>query len=625
MGKRNRADSTEALLDVIRDDGEQRLNFPQSASKAPRSSRRQKKKNKPSKTSSTSLRTARPSLFSRSRSAVLGVDIAQDTITVVKMTRGDSPKLLDIQSVALESGLGVEEPGLSEKLQSVLGRVGSRGCDIWVLHRAPDVEIGVSRIPRVKRGELANTVYWQLQKERRFNSAEFVLDFRVQDAAVKEGEVPKIEVLTSLAGRADVERLRHRFRDAGYSIAGVTAIPAAFQNIYRTGWAASRSGLTANLHVGATFSSITIYEGAGIRFSRSIKFGLDSMAEELLDSYNRGELTKGMPGHELDQHGARLLILEKLLDGPRAKGGPGGELNKAQVLESVRDSLERVARQAERTLDYYAQNFHQRCETLHLSGRIFGSPEVAEYVSGQLALDMEIFDPLGDLDLSRLSGRTSLSGRMAMNEAVAVALSDQGKTLNFSHNYQARRRDRTRAMVGNAVSVFVMVMALLLGGLYVWSGETIADLTQKAREMEERIMPEMALDEASLARLSAEVGAYRARMRNVAERYEALAVLTELQRITPERVRLLNMNMELRVAPGKGTAQPAAGESPVRLLVLDMVILGGEENFETDLTRYLIALKASPLFGDVVVQQGEVRDFIPEGDVFHVVLHVQMA
>lgn len=622
MGKRNRADSTEALLDVIRDDGERQLNFGGVLSR-PVSKRRGKKAKSSKRPPPGACSAPKSRSFYRfSRRSVLGVDIALDGITAVKVSGDDSRRLLDIQSVPLESGRGADDPDIVAKLRAVLGRIYSSGCDVWVLHRAPDVDICTVRVPRSSGRDLENAVYWQLQKDRRFSDREFVLDMRAQEA-VSEGAVPKVEVLTALANRQDVERLQRRIREAGYRATGITAIPAAFQNIYRTGWTPCQGGLTASLHVGATFSCITIYEGAFIRFSRTIKFGLDSMAEELAESLLLGRLPGVEPGQEMDLKTARQLLVGKLLGMPLDRSLPGREASVDAVFATIQDSLERVARQAERTLDYYSQHFHERCERLHLSGRIFGSEKVAEYISGQLALEMEVFDPLGAIDLSHVQGARTLGERMAMNEAVAVALSDQGRTLNLAHTYVARRRDRIKRYAANAVSAAAMLLALTLGGVFVWSGEAAEDLRHQAEALEERLVEGVPLDQDDLTRLAARVNAHRSVLRSAAQRYEALAVLTELQRLTPDRVRLLNLNMEL-IPPVAGAGAPSQG-APVRLLVLDAVVLGGERNFETDLTRYLIGLKASPLFGDVMVQKSEVRDFVPEGEVLHVILHLQLA
>ncbi|WP_022661374.1 type IV pilus biogenesis protein PilM [Paucidesulfovibrio longus] len=630
MARKSRADSTEALLDVIREDGEQQLNFRDS--RAPAStgaalrSRPRKSKSKPRSTG----RRAR--LFNVARSAVVGVDIGLERVTVVKMTESQPRRLLDIQTANLDSGTGIDAPELPEVLRQLMRRVSGSSALIWVLYRAADVDIGTVQVPRLTGGKLSNAVYWQLQKERKFSDEEFILDYRVQ-RQFKDGEIPKTEVLTCLARRKDVERLKSILGSAGFRPAGATVIPAAFQNIYRTGWAPSGDGLTASLHVGATFSCITIYDGPDIRFSRSIKFGLDSMAEELAESYNQVHIPGASEidsGH-MDVATGRHVILGKLLDQPLDRASPGAELSAAQVFEAVSDSLERVARQAERTLGYYAQNYQQRCERLHLSGRIFGSKLVADYISGELSLEMSIFDPLGQLELPGSAAFSSLSERMGMNEAVATALSDPEQSINLIHNYLARQRDVIKTRVSNVASLLVIFLAMGMAGLFIWGKERVKDLQSEATSLQSRLVQEQVVDETTLARSVAEVQARQSRLRAISQRYEGLAVLAELERLTPEKVRLLKLSMELaRTEPAEaGGAKPAnaarPAESQVRLVVVEAIILGDKANFETDLTRYLIGLKSSQLFGDVVVQESTVQDFTPEGEVFHVILHLQLA
>ena len=124
-----------------------------------------------------------------------------------------------------------------------------------------------------------------------------------------------------------------------------------------------------------SFSCITIYEGSNIHFSRTIKFGMDSLASELADAYNEGLVDKGRKsGRNMDLETARLLLNAKLFQGEAPHGVPGENMTEQGVFDAVRVSLERVARQAERTLEFYAQNHHQRCGHLHLSGADFRQP-----------------------------------------------------------------------------------------------------------------------------------------------------------------------------------------------------------------------------------------------------------
>lgn len=634
MARKSRANSTEALLDVIREDGERQLNFRDGQSPSPPDKPEKKKPARKRKERRERAVGRGGAFFGMARGAVVGVDVGLEHITVVKMALGSPPRLLDIRTVVLESGKGVDDPSFPAKLRQAVGRPRRGSCSIWALYRAADVDIGTIQVPRANGGKLSNLVYWQLQKERKFSDEEFVLDYRVQ-REVKDGEVPKTEALTCLARRKDVEHLEKSLSAVGYRPTGVTVIPAAFQNIYRTGWAASGDGLTASLHVGATFSCITVYDGADIRFSRTIKFGLDSMAAELAESYNQGQVEGALSRFEtgeMDVFAARHALQAKLLDRPLENSAPGAELTAEAVFEAVQDSLERVARQAERTLDYYAQNYHQRCERLHLSGRIFGSRLVADYVSAQLSLEMSVFDPLGGVDLAGLPAFSSLGERMAMTEAVAVALSDSERTLNLAHNYQARQRDVTKTRINNVACVVVMILGFALAGLFIWGKETAKDLRREATSLEARTAQGERLDEAALQRLATEVARHQRMLRAVSERYEGLAVLRELERLTPDKVRLLNLSMELARAEApeadkaaKGKAAVPAAPPLVRLVVVDAIILGDKNNFETDLTRYLIALKSSELFGDVVVQESGVKDFEPDGEVYHVVLHLQLA
>jgi hypothetical protein len=59
-------------------------------------------------------------------------------------------------------------------------------------------------------------------------------------------------------------------------------------------------------------------------------------------------------------------------------------------------------------------------------------------------------------------------------------------------------------------------------------------------------------------------------------------------------------------------------------MVVDAMILGDPGEFDTTLSRFLIDLDASPLFGTPVIHSNAVQDFVPAGKVMHVVLHISL-
>lgn len=628
MNQRDKIDSTEALLQVIRA-GERPAGAPLSLTDPAEPARKPRKVRRPRRTLAERLGLAR-----LGKGSVLGVDIREDCLAVVKMGRSEAGRVQDAVRFPYAPGAGPGTPAFPAFLGACLRRFNGAlsSCELWTVLRSGDFDLMPVLIPRVPARKIEETAYWKLQKERKFSDAEHVLDLRVQGQVSDKG-LDKIEVLTCLARAEEVQALARVFAEAGLTLAGITAIPGALQNVLRASSAYLTEDLTATIHVDASFSCITITAGRRILFSRTIKSGANSMAEALMEHW------AGRPGSgPMDLQAARCLMSSRLLDLPLADGVADLPVSADQVFEIVSPALERLARQAERTLDYFLANQGTRVERLVLAGPLFASPRVRGFVAGQLGLAEEIFDPLasrGDLTRFGLEGEQD---RMDQALAASLGLSDSGSTLNLLVNYRRRAENRRRARLNDAVVAAAAVLVAAAAGFYLWTESQAASGRQEYQHLEAQAAAfNPRLDQARLLALAGEVGRQRADIRESGERLEALAILSELAGLMPGNVRVLNLTLDLgRMADAKAPAgAPAAAAAPApvkagagnpaRLLVLDAVILGDPGEFDRTLSRFLISLDASPLFGTPVIHSSGVQDFVPEGKVLHVVLHIALA
>jgi len=615
--KRDRLDSTEALLQVIRE-GASPQGAPGPVSSAAESAAPLRK-----------VRFRRPR-FSLGfgglrRGAALGVDLREDSLCMVKMSRGDSPRVLDAARMPYPDGLTPDSPDFSAFLGDCLRRMngGLGQAEIWTLIRSSDFDLVPVLIPKVSPRRVEESAYWKLQKERKFSDEESMLDLRSQGPVSDKG-VDKIEVLACLARREDVEAVARLFSRAGVQLAGVTTIPGVQLNALRRA-GTDPGGIAAILHMDAGFSCITICEGRKVLFCRTIKSGANSMAEALLES-----MPDALRVQSLDLAASRRLLSAKLLCQESAAGGEC--LDPEAVFQIVEPAMGRLARQVERTLDYFFANFGQRVERIVFSGELFACAQVRNFMAGQLGLREETFDPLlhrGDLARWALAEE---SDRLDMALAGALAFSDGAFTLNLHENYRRRAEARRRARLNDLVAAAAALLIVVAGGLYFLGQAQVRGREAELRRMEQtlaRFQPP--LEAPALLKLAADVGVLRRDLKDAGERLETLAVLAELSNILPPNVKVLNLTLDFGKASapqpqGRQTAQGAAVKNgPTRLMVVDAMILGDPGEFDTTLSRFLIELDASPLFGAPVIHSNAVQDFVPEGKVMHVVLHIGLA
>ncbi len=606
MSSEKKANSTEELLQIIRGNEE----VSPVADSAP-----QKKKSKTGKRKSSS------GLFSFNRRVMLGVEVGNDCIDFVRVSSTD----FDFRgAVAERVYIPSDMQQGSDEFVELLGDSIARLCgqsgvpEIWTTIRTPDVDLGPVLIPKVSSSKIADTVYWTIKKEKKFDERDYVFDI-IPCGVVKDEGVNKLEVLTGMGRRNRVVELRNWFERAGFRLDGVTTISAAMQGYYARGFAPAEDGLVGLIHVSNDFSAISIFEGDRLLFSRTIKSGVDSMADALQFQLGSNGYSSSVSLEE-----ARSVLLNRFQGTASEEEVFGSGLPDEELFDIVSPALLRLARQADRTLEYYYNNFKQRCSVLHVSGALFASQRVCDYISAQLGLPVI---PVRVLPESARLGDGSREDRLAFNSAAALAMSESGKTINLLVNHEQRAQNRFWQRLHDGVVVAGVILALVVAGLFGW--QKYVEISKKA-ELDRlngkyaRIEPKVTYEQ--LVSLTATIEKEHGDLRRMGQRYEPFSVLAELTRFTPSSIRFLNISIDHEVLPEANAEGKVvkSKEQPRGLAVLDGVVLPSGEDYNTTLSRFLIKLQSSPLFSQYQILSSEVTQLSTEGEVLHFVLHVSL-
>lgn len=590
----------------------------------------------------------------------IGVSVSGPSLCIA-VIRQSSKSVELARRFAMEPDQAPGEKGFAALLQACLEAMGvaSASADIWAILRSSDLDLNVLAVPKLSGAKLDAAVYWTLQKDKKFAEAEYALDYLVlgPTAEVKEH---RLDVLTCLARRADVERLRDAFQEAGRPLAGVTAIPNAFLALYRRPGAPAGYAMAANIHVEPDFSAIGLYARDRLLFSRFIRSGAGSMAETLVEHFQTLARPKAPglddlelplpdapvsgvepPPQPLDPAQALELLRHVLLGAPRpAFATQEHLLPPEQMIEVVAPAIERLARQVERTLEYYASSQQARCDALHLSGEIFGCPAIAQALAGQLGFAPVVFDPAAILQAE--PPRTPVQDRMILAPAFAAALALPDKGVNLIANYKVRTVQEAKRLVTRSIIIGLAGVMLLIGaaGLVLERGN--AEKKQQLSVLKAQVAALGPMADESALMLSVEQYTQRqASLRKGAGRLLAMASLADIARRAPDSIRILSLNVDYpppeEAKPGspplpgqppaqpKGQPQAKAGQAaPVSQgsLVIEGVVLGERSGFDAALSRFVINLQSSPMFQMPVVNESGLKELGTGEQVLHFVMHV---
>ena len=170
-----------------------------------------------------------------------------------------------------------------------------------------------------------------------------------------------------------------------------------------------------------------------------------------------------------------------------------------------------------------------------------------------------------------------------------------------------------------------VVLAMLLGGFWLLGQQSLKARNLALQNLMTQLGSGPVVDEAALASMAAQVAQHQDKCAGSLRAMRPWPCSTSFRGLR-RGARLTSVSMDLFGADATPVKAAAAGGevAPVRLLIIEGLVVGGERDYEAGLTRLLMGLKSSPLFGEAVVSEKTTQQFVPEGEVLRFVLHVQL-
>ncbi len=618
MTNEKEVSSTEKLLQVIRQGGDKGGGSGQE-NLTPAGFRRQVKR----------------TLLSAGSRDFLGIEIFRDRVNLVCTNNAKNTwQIVDAASVPLPEGISPEHPDfplfLKARLQNMIR---ARKTDIWICLPPSKGEIWTVHVPKVTKG-LTNAVYWSARKERAFDENEYFFDFRIKDEIADQG-VQKIVAEVCIASAREIRLYQRIFAEIGYRIAGITLPGFSLENLFIHNWIDPGDDPYAVLYIGEDASYIDIHGRHTTLFNRVIKTGRDSILDSLIMGYESGEPGPEeleMPGQEPEGAPETRVIMDRQQAAQRLKqqaapgikdSAPNGQAESPEdIFDMVRPALERLARQLERTIDHSVNVLsHPAPERIYICGGISFLPGLAEFFSEQLGIPAVIMD-IPAPETEGAAGRSSLQDsdeRLSLVSTTALAMPSD-KMINFLRTAGDRDKEREALRNTNAVAAACALLFVLTAGWW-WTARHDLEQTRKHTAQVQQQLEQYSpvIQSEDLARMAAELEEKKDELRTYSRKLRPVAVLKELNQLTPQHIELLNIRMD------PATGGNTNGKDKAGTLMVEGFIRSDPSLFETHLTGYLLRLRRSPLFRDSSIRKSS-RDTLNTGDnVFRFTLNLDLA
>ena len=612
MATRNDIDSTEKLLTLLR------KGAPQSV------------------TAGQASRHAAPAFWTKLRDRLLpfrsrriiGLEIFRDSLHLVlsEQTRAGW-RLLHASSVALPAGMSIETPEFHSFLLNQLQDIDPRKtAEIWFALPPSRGEIWSIRVPRVKK-DLGSVVYWSARKEKNFDPQQYIFNFR-PGREVDEGGVRKLQAEICLASAEDIRKYQQLITGTGYRLRGITLPAFSLDNLFQHSRDAYLDKSYAILNIGEDSSSIKFYSGGTVLFSRVIRIGQDSFLDSVSLEHSRQDQEgpdisqlqdSSWEAHPEENRGNRekaLQILRQMQHDTRESTGDGAH-SSSRMPDLIHPAMERLSRQLERTIDQLVKVMgHPAPEELFICGKIAFLQGVADFFSESLDIPAQILDvPFSPyIQAESTISQMDPDERLPLVSAVGLSMPWSG-TVNFLHTAMDKEREAAAMRNTNLVAAGCAMAFVVVVGYWAWMGhqleqarEETLSLQDQLREYSPRLTREM------LQGLVEEHREFKDTVKSRAERLQAVALIGEIGRITPEDFRLLEMILELDSQAGE--------EERRQSLIVEGFIPGDDNTFETRMTSYLVDLRNSPLFRNARIQSSSRGTLEEEGEIFRFVLNI---
>lgn len=580
--------------------------------------------------------------FPARRQVAVGIDFGPGEVRLAKVSVGPDRKaqLLDLRWVTCPSQ---DSANFSEFLREAVLDFArpARNYSLWALAPSSHEEIRHLRVPKVAKKQIFNAVYWTMKKEVDFDDKS-VFDFDVQGEVWEKG-VTKLQIRAYTIPAEEARRIKDIFSNSGLPLSGITLSPFVTQNLFQTGWMPGSNDSVACLHIEDDISRIHIFSNGHLILTRTIKTGLNSMAECLVKSTGTarmpvppsdalppgpGPLEIAAPpdgaGNPERDRARNLLISLSTDSGHRLMEGTEEE----ELFRAIGPAVERLARQIEMTLHHHSKTADSMSVSkIYISGVLQNWERLSKYLGEQLGLQGEVLDPLSpEMNFqSDVILPASINERLDYSSALGLALSNTF-TPNLLFTYSEKQESEKIAFINRSIAVASFFIMCVLAGVYIWQGRIIEARRHELANLQQQLARyNPPVDQNMIVQTEAKAKSHIQSLRELSRGFMPMAVLSELSALTPQNVRLIGITMDLAGAPAqqaKGAAAGSPAKEPQKTLIVDGIVRGDRLVLEATLARYLMRLGFSAIFADPAVQSSKIEFYQDEGEVLRFMLTI---
>ncbi|MFC1556158.1 pilus assembly protein PilM [candidate division KSB1 bacterium] len=255
--------------------------------------------------------------------------------------------------------------------------------------RGSNVSIKKVSLPKMGKNEFKEAIAFSARKDLPFEAESTLFDHKVLGEITEKG-IEKTEVLVSIIDNKLLNRHLELYNELDIETEKVLSVPMAIYENFKHFVENKPESSSAVIDIGTKVSNIIFIHDGNLQFAREIAFGGHDITKSIIGTIST---TSGII--KIGKNEARDLKREY---GVPEEGSPhiteqGISLN--QLSSLMRPSLERLATQIQRSLDYYRSKFpYGEPDKIYLTGGTAQMKHFNSYFAEALGKEVEVLNPI---------------------------------------------------------------------------------------------------------------------------------------------------------------------------------------------------------------------------------------
>ncbi|MFA6169230.1 MAG: pilus assembly protein PilM [Candidatus Margulisiibacteriota bacterium] len=514
--------------------------------------------------------------------AALGIDLRVSSVKVVEIEPKDSGfaiKNWGVTEVPIQ--LLDKHPQLedakADALRKLIHTHNIKTKEAFVVTGGDNSYIKLLPLAGISESELVEAIKWKFAQD---------LPFPIEEALVDYYSLPKEYYVAACINHKHYLDIQRIVNKAGLVLSGITVLPIALQELYQEELKKDPDKLVAIIYLGKRSTNISIFRKGRFEFNRELTVGGDAitlaMSGILVSPEGKVEISPEEAEKIKLEHGVPLTAENY----PKVRDIPI-----TQLQAMVRPALEKVLGEISRTLEYYkGQSGEASVDKIILTGGSSLTVNLREFLQTGLGIPVET-----------PKFKTDFNPRLSA--AIGAARNGKDKINLLPEEVKNRWKLITTKLLQPTVLVPAFIGVLAAVYFLFWSQAYM--LRQEINAINSKLnlyKPRLAQFDL-IERASAEEEKQRLMMTSFKEkRTQIPKVFEELSRLIPTSVTVNSINLTIGTVHLWGTA------------------FKQNDSAENILSRFVLSLSSSPLFGDVqLVQAIKNYDYNVEAFNFEIV------